>query len=399
MRRLFTAALGTAFVAVPLLAQRPASGSTAASTVAVPAPAGTLQVPAAAPDSTAVARMAPRESQFAYRAKLRTQLFLLHAFGDDQQIPAADRFQRGSRAIAAGTTVAGPIGIAEGDLDVFGHVNGDVVVLGGDVVVHPGGEITGDAMAVDGHVRVVGGRVTGDTRSMNGFAAHMGASAATPPMTTVDAVKLVIGWFAVLFIIGVGVMVFAETNLDGVVVALERGFGRAFWLGLLGQVALLPVLLLLCVGLTLTIIGVLLIPFAIVAYVIAVIGGVTLGFLAVARLTGGAIVRSRAATPRALTLGALFAGLLIYLALWMVAALFTWNPLAGSVLRGVAIAVSWVAATLGFGAAIASRAGTQRPGAARPAPRPADDLAWMTPTPVTGVAAARRPVVPAPERH
>lgn len=389
MRRLLTAALGTALVAVPVFAQRPASGSSASA----------APVPSALADTIATTRSATGESQFAYRAKLRTQLFLLHAFGEDQETPPAERFLRGSRSIPAGATVAGPLGIAEGDLDVFGHVNGDVVVLGGNVIVHAGGEITGDAMAVDGHVRVVGGRVTGDTRSMNGFAAHMGATPAAPPMTTLDAVKLVIGWFAVLFIIGVGVMVFAETNLEGVVVALERGFGRAFWLGLLGQVALLPVLLLLIVGLALTIIGVLLVPFAIVAYVIAVIGGVTLGFLAVARLTGGAIVRPRAATPRALMLGALFAGLLIYLALWMIAAVFTWSPVAGSVLRGIAIAVSWVAATLGFGAAIASRAGTQRPGAARPAPRPADDLAWMTPTPVTGVAAARRPAVSAPERH
>ena len=396
MRRLLTAALGTAFAAVPLLAQRPASGTSAAAALPAPPPRA---VAGPALDSATAPGVAAGESQFAYRAKLRTQLFLLHAFGEDQDIPPAHRFLRGARTIAAGVTVAGPVGVAEGDLDVFGRVDGDVVVLGGDVLIHQGGEIAGDAMAVDGHVRVEGGRVTGDTRSMNGFAARMGTSPAAPPMTTVDAVKLVIGWFAVLFIIGVGVLVFAETNLDGVVVALERGFGRAFWLGLLGQVALLPVLLLLIVGLALTIIGALLIPFAIVAYVIAVTGGVTLGFLAVARLTGGAVVRPRAATPRALTLGALFAGLLIYLALWMVAALFTWNPVAGSVLRGIAIAVSWVAATLGFGAAIASRAGTQRPGAARPAPRPADDLAWMTPTPVTGVAAARRPVVSAAERR
>lgn len=393
MRRLYSVALGTALAALPLSAQQPAAAGTTTAGQRPVAGASATALPAAPSQ-----RQQPRESDFAFRTKLRTQLFLLHAFGEDQQVPPADRFVRGSQSVPAGVTTAGPVGVAEGNLDVFGRVAGDVAVLGGDVIVHEGGEITGDAMAVNGHVRVAGGRVDGDTRSMNGFAARMGTPAAAPPMTTLDAVKLVVGWFAVLFIIGVGVMMFAETNLDGVVLALERGFGRAFWFGVLGQLAVLPVLLLLAVGLALTLLGILLIPFAIVAYVIAVAGVVTLGFLAVARLTGGALMRPRAATPRAVTLGALFVGLLLYLALWMVAAVFTWSPVAGSVLRGVAIAVSWVAATVGFGAALASRAGTQRPGAARPAPRATDDLAWMTPTPVTGVAAARRPAVPSAER-
>lgn len=395
MRRLYSVALGTALAALPLSAQRPVA---AGATTSAQRPVAGGMTAAAPPAVSPTPREQVRESDFAYRAKLRTQLFLLHAFGEDQQIPSADHFVRGSRNVPAGSTLTGPVGVAEGNLDVYGRVVGDAVVLGGDIVVHEGGEITGDAMAVNGHVRVAGGRVDGDTRSLNGFAARMGTPAAAPPMTTLDAVKLVVGWFAILFIIGVGVMMFAETNLDGVVLALERGFGRAFWFGVLGQLAILPVLLLLVVGLALTILGVLLVPFAIVAYVIAVAGVVTLGFLAVARLTGGALMRPHAATPRAMTLAALFAGLLLYLALWMGAALLTWSPVAGSVLRGVAIAVSWVAATLGFGAALASRAGTQRPGAARPAPRATDDLAWMTPTPVTGVAAARRPAVPSVER-
>ena len=57
---------------------------------------------------------------------------------------------------------------------------------------------------------------------------------------------------------------------------------------------LLPGLVVFVVALAITVIGVLLIPFAIVAYVIAAAGLVTLGFLAVARLTGGGLhVRPR----------------------------------------------------------------------------------------------------------
>ena len=124
-----------------------------------------------------------------------------------------------------------------------------------------------------------------------------------------------------------------------------------------------PRLLLLVVGLAITVLGVLLIPFAVVAYVIAAAGLVTLGFLAVARLTGGAFASDRGTTSaRGVHLRALMMGLIVYLGIWMLAALFTWNPMVGAILRALAIAITWVAATVGLGATLASRAGTQRPG-------------------------------------
>jgi len=202
------------------------------------------------------------------------------------------------------------------------------------------------------------------------------------------ALKLTLGWFAVLVIIGVGVMIFAEANLDGVVMALERGIGRAFLAGALGQIAALPALVLLCVALALTILGVLLIPFAIVACIIAIAGLVTLGFLAVARLSGLPLVRANELTPRGVNLRAMFIGLIGYLGIWLVAAAFTWHPVIGGVIRVIALIVTWVAATAGLGATLLSRAGTQRPGGKTRAP--VDDLSWQTPTPVSGVAASRR---------
>jgi hypothetical protein len=86
-------------------------------------------------------------------------------------------------------------------------------------------------------------------------------------------------------------------------------------------------------------------------------------------------------------------GVTAYLLLWIVAAAFTWSPLVGGILRAVAFAVTWVAVTAGVGAALLSRAGTRRVEAPTRlvAPAEPDDLSWMTPTPVTGVVAARRP--------
>ena len=222
-------------------------------------------------------------------------------------------------------------------------------------------------------------------------------------MTTWDSIKLVLGWFAVLVIIGLGVLIFAEPNMDGVVEAMEESFAKAFWFGVLGQIMALPALALLCIGLFLTVIGILLIPFAAVAYCIGVAGLLALGFLAVAKLTGSFWSRSdavSASAARGASVRALLIGLVLYMGLWLIAAIFAWQPIAGAILRGIALSVSWVAVTVGLGAAMLSRAGTKRLDARqraagsprRPAP---EDLAWQTPTPVTGVAAARRPAATA----
>jgi hypothetical protein len=316
-------------------------------------------------------------------------------------VPAAAQFNFGPRAVAAGSTLDGPVALARGNLDVFGTIRGDAIVLGGDIRVHHGGRITGDAYAAGGQIVIDGGVIEGSKRSLRSAPAAATTDAAEVPpgrrLTTWESVKLTVGWFAILTIIGLGVMIFAAGSLDGVVIALERGFARSFWIGVAGQLVMLPGLLLLIVALAITVLGALLIPFAIVSYVIAAAGLVTLGFLAVARLTGSALTPDQGtASPRGVHIRALFLGLIVYFGLWLVAAVFAWNPLIGVVLRAVAIAVTWMAATVGLGAALSSRAGTQRPGVPTSASKRAaqEDLSWQTPTPVTGVAAARRPATP-----
>jgi hypothetical protein len=323
-------------------------------------------------------------------AQLSREIAKQRAAGE-KYLPDADRFTFGDRTIQAGTRVDGPIAVAHGNLDVYGTVDGDVVALGGDVRVHKGARVAGDAWAAGGKVLIEGGSVDGGKRSIEG-APSIATAHPRQPLTTWESVKLVLGWFALFAIIGIGVMIFTEANLDGVVVALERGFAKSFWIGLAGEVLMLPALLVLVVALAITILGVLLIPFAVVAYVIAAAGLFTLGFLAVARLTGGGLTSDRGTTtPRGVHVRALMLGLVVFGALWMLAAAFTWSPVLGAILRAIAIAITWVAATVGLGATIISRAGTQRAGSS--ARTSTDELAWQTPTPVTGVAAStRRPV-------
>jgi hypothetical protein len=349
---------------------------------------GTFRAPAQArPSATSVADSAKQDP-----SALAQDIAAQRAAGD-KFLPDADVFTFGNRTIDAGTRVDGPIAVARGTLDVFGTVDGDVYTRGGDVRIHNGARVTGDAWAAAGSVIIDGGIVEGRKRAIPFARPSLPGltRTQTTPLSTAQTIKLVCAWFAILTMIGIGVMVFAEGNLDGVVIALERGFARSFWIGVFGQVVMLPGLLALVLGLAITVIGVLLIPFAIVAYVIAAAGLVTLGFLAIARLTGGAFASHRGTTSaRGVHLRALIIGLVVYLAAWMLAALFTWNPLIGAILRAVAIAVTWVAATVGLGATLASRAGTQRSGPTKKTQT--DEYAWQTPTPVSGVAAATRKV-------
>jgi hypothetical protein len=94
----------------------------------------------------------------------------------------------------------------------------------------------------------------------------------------------------------------------------------------------------------------------------------------------------------------LLIGLSLYFVLWMVGGLLSWAGWLGALLRLVAAMVTWVAVTVGFGATLASRGGTRAPGRSStprvPPPSSSPDTGWQTPTPVSGVAAARRPTPP-----
>jgi hypothetical protein len=318
-----------------------------------------------------------------------------------EHVPPADSFTIGGRTIDPSETVRGLVAVARGPLEVRGRIEGNALALHGDIIVREGGVIRGDAVAIGGHVHARGGTVEGEIRSVAGlipFAGQADEGAGARPPSTWEAIKVVFGWLAVLLVIGIGVLIFAEPAFDPVVETLQRRFARAFWYGVLAELAAIPLLLVLLLALALTVVGILLIPFAIVAYILVVDGLLTLGFLAIARVIGRALLRRRVRPgepERTVTLRAMTAGLVAFFGLWLLAALFARAPVLGLALRALAVVVTWAAATAGFGAAILSRAGTVGVDGALPPASPADELSWQTPTPLTGVAAARRPT-PAP---
>jgi hypothetical protein len=305
----------------------------------------------------------------------------------------------GDRIVAPGDVIPGAAVTTRGDLIVSGSVGQDAVAVGGDVIVRQGGVIGGDALAVGGRVRLEGGTVRGETRSIVG---PLGLTPATAtPRSAVSTMwhqlLLALGWLAILAAIGVVVVLFARTNLEGVADVIERSFGRAFVVGIGAELAVLPALLMLIVVLLLIpIVGWALLPFACIAFLVAVAGALALGFLAMAQVTGEALMR-RAQRGAGGLERVVFVGLVAYMSLWIVTALLAWSGPAGGAMRIIALLLTWVAATVGFGATILSRGGTaEAPRQSIPVTRTAE-LEWQTPTPVAGVAAARRPT-PAPRR-
>ncbi len=311
--------------------------------------------------------------------------------------PERDSLTLGGRVIKAGERVEGPIVVAGGDLVVRGTVLGSAIAIAGDVIVKDSGSISGDAIAAFGDVRREGGTIGGVARSMTGtwgdnLRSGMRGDGIVP--TKRSPLSLAFGWFCVMLLIGLGVLVFASNYLDGVVDVLQESFWRSFLVGIAGELGVLPAILLLVIALAVTIIGVLLIPFAVVAFVLAVAGLATLGFIAVARVTGEGFSSpaARRLTARGGALRAVVVGVTVYMGIWIIAAAVGGVPAVGVSLRILGVLVTYVALTAGFGAAILSRAGTRRDGALIAAPAPAmDSAAWQTPTPVTGVVAARRP--------
>jgi hypothetical protein len=311
-----------------------------------------------------------------------------------------DSIELGGRSIAAGATVRGPVVVAGGDLVVSGTIEGTAVAIAGDIVVREGGRITGDAIAAFGEVRLASSEavVAGTARSLTGtFGASVRSLFDRPAAkeTPRSPVSLVMGWFVFLLVTGLAVLVFANPYLEGVVDVLGQSFWKSLLTGMAGQLGLIPGIVLLVVVLALTVLGILLIPFAIVAAILGVAGMATLGFIAVVRLTGEAISLRSGQRPqvalgeKGAALRGVLIGVTLFMALWFVAAILNDVPVAGWLLRLLALMVTYVAATAGFGAALLSRGGTRRD-AAVVAPAPGAEVGWQTPTPVAGVVAATR---------
>jgi hypothetical protein len=347
--------------------------------------------------------MPPAEPGSAMTAAMKADIEKARHDPAADPIPATSAFSVGARSIAPGSHVSGPVATVAGPVMVSGMVDGDVVAVDGDIDVQPSGHVTGNVFAAHGTVHVEpGATIEGEIRSLPGPVGPTSVVAATPKAghSPWRSLELSLAWLCLALVMGIGVLTFAGDRLDTASLALSDQFGRSLLFGLVGLIAIIPVCVIIVVVLFVTIIGIVVSPLAVVAYLLLVLGVAVLGFTAVAETTGHAFYRRRAhaLTDRGARLRAVVTGITFYMGLWVLAAAGGWIPVAGTVLHAIAVAVTFLAVTAGFGAVIAARYDARRQTLVDTPPASAiPEMAWQTPTPVGGVAAARRPTPPPPQ--
>jgi hypothetical protein len=315
--------------------------------------------------------------------------------------------RRGNFILNSGENLDGPMLVVDGNADVYGHLQGNLVTVKGNVILHPGGLVSGDVLTLGGEVRDEGGEIGGEVRTLKSTNVLTPISKAatqivSPFQSVLRRVAGVVGVFLTLSVLGFGLVMFGRQNLEIVSDTVSHSFGRAFITGLLGQILLLPTFGMLVVGLILSVAGILLLPFAVAVFAMLAVIAVVGGYLAVAHAMGETYTRRRMALG--VVIGSpnsyryVLVGLLALASVWAAWALFGWVPVAGSIIWGAAFFVTWLLGTAGFGAALLSRAGIKENFAGRllPPEMLTDEYLWATPQ--FGVPAGRRPGSRTPSR-
>jgi hypothetical protein len=196
---------------------------------------------------------------------------------------------------------------------------------------------------------------------------------------------------------GLGLLIFAPRQLEVVADTVWHSFGRSFLAGLFAQPLLLPVFGTMIVGLAMTVVGILVIPFAALAFLAAFVLAAVGGFVAVARTAGEIYLRRKMARGVAIQTWGSFRyivyGLAGLSAIWLPAVLLGSVPVAGPLFTGTAALATWVLATAGFGATLISRAGVRGTFVRKLDLALTDEQYWTdedVPTPYRSSSASRR---------
>ena len=166
----------------------------------------------------------------------------------------------------------------------------------------------------------------------------------------------VIGWLIIIGLTGFMLLAFGADKLQIVIGTMQKGIGKSLGSGLLGQLAIVPGAIAVCALLAVTLVGILLIPVGLLVFMFAVAGIAMFGFVAVATMTGAALTAGskRDETAHGALLRSFLTGTAVFMGMWLITAVFCRVPLLGPMLESFASAVTFIAATTGFGAVLLS---------------------------------------------
>lgn len=316
----------------------------------------------------------------------------------------------GDFTLEAGETAADVV-VVGGDLRVLGTITGDAVVVGGELILEESGSVEGDATVTGGSIIENGGRVRGEMRMLDAggedvqaaveraVAGRAAAGADEARRAAEDRDRDRDGWearggggsswfrsirngffglistFALAVVLaGIGAVLtfYGRPYLDTVSDTIRGATVRSGAVGLAASFLVIPAFVVLIVALAVSIIG---IPFLLVAipiYPLAVAAAAGLGLLAAAHAIGERTSEQRSQGfdfRYRNSYAYLFSGLAMLMAPLLAAHLIEMTgflSFIGILLKIVTWVVIWAATTVGFGAVILSRAGTQRTFVPRP---------------------------------
>lgn len=276
----------------------------------------------------------------------------------------------GGVSVAEKASVGGKIASFGGSLDILGKA-GDLACFGGSISLGPKAEIDGDVASMGGTVdKKPGAKVNGEVKNLSfGMfdqfipgAIHGAESLSEPPRPA----NRVLGFFAALIVLAaIGFLVllvslFFPRHIEKMADSIRGDFWTSAGAGMLIEIALFPALVLMIVS----ILGIPLIPIAVLLLLAAVLMAyAAFGLVAFRKLTH-AIDPARYGTVAAIMLGYLMLN-----ALYLAASLIRIAPHMGflaGLFTAINVLVTWFGLTVGLGAVWRTRFGTRN--VALPAP-------------------------------
>lgn len=308
----------------------------------------------------------------------------------------------------AGETSGDAVAVG-GSVRVTGTVGGNAVAIGGSVTVEDGALVEGDGVSVGGGAETVGsGAIEGEVVNVGIGGPWIGdwgsGSWAFPWGAFSDFGRLVTalirtGVLALLAVLGI---LLARPGVEVAAARIAAEPWKAAFAGLLAQLLFLPLLILVCVVLAVSIIGIpllVLVPFALLALVVANF----LGFVGVARVLGSGAERRFGWAASSVALSVVV-GVVAIQAVSLAGRAISlpggWLAVIGFTLVGIGFFLKYVAWTMGLGAmTLAALSGEwRRPRVAAYAPPapPAAPLPASDPLEYETDAAAAPPPPPPP---
>ncbi len=283
-----------------------------------------------------------------------------------------------------------------GSVNVDGYVAGDVVAPFGRVHIGPNGSVAGDVVASEID-KEPGGRIGGKREEIlfNVFGSNSLVPVRSWPHTTLTVLVVLnaLFWFFLVLL----AHALAAKNVSKIKETIEHASIKAFVIGLVAEVLILPVFLLLLVTIIGIPVAIFLLPLMVAATL--VLSQASIGLLVGEKITQNTALALRTPMTRTLT------GYLVLQSIPLLGLVFTWidggEPATASLrmvsitLFGITILLGYFITTIGAGAVVMTRFGTRPkhaipvPGAVVPPPgsEVSDHLA-PTPLPQPGFGAS-----------